>query len=367
VTVSDGDEKSISRPSIGVPHLQQGDVLTLASIPIVAHEGTVSTVATPLGVVIISQTCDLQRPEPECISVAPVVELQGDLAGLAKSGRISRFLVLPGAGQNHFADLGVVASVGKAHAGSLEHIVGLEPEGAEQFRQAVGRRYTRFPFPDAVVPWFSPLSTLAQSKSPKPTSPEGWAFSRVVSLRVEAIDGWSTPPYVLRLLVVVAGEEMPPLSAADELPRPLSQAVQSQIFDSQGNRVGAHRLAELLTSEGTNADDRVHLWQYLGEAWVARCHPSDKDLKKLPPDVADEIRTAVAGGEIDVEVLTERDLAVDRYLRSAALDLDHLSLPLPDMVVPKASRPLFGRRPSGSDQSIVRQSWISRALATFRR
>ena len=58
----------------------------------------------------------------------------------------------------------------------------------------IGRRFSRFAFPDEIVPWFKPLESVIDSKHNKEASAEGRMFQLVDELRVEPSSPFPTPP-----------------------------------------------------------------------------------------------------------------------------------------------------------------------------
>ncbi|WUH97782.1 hypothetical protein OHR68_30335 [Spirillospora sp. NBC_00431] len=296
---------------------RQGDIVSVPAIPLLGGAGNVEDHRTPLGAAVISQTCDLVQPDRVTAQLALVRELDPIRAKEAASGKRPRFVALPEYGANLFADLEVIATVSKDYLATLARKPGV-PESDNtggRFGRAVGRRFSRFPFPDELHPYLKPLQDLLQSKASKTASPLGLALESVTTLRLESTGGWrSSPPFNLVLLIVVAPGVLPDL---DDSLRPLPKKLADWAYKAGS----LYRSPAQIASKLTNAADPVdltHLWQMLGDALADNC---------LSSGLASEHATAVEA--IEAEVIGEDEFTYDRYLRSEELDLDHLSPPTP--------------------------------------
>ena len=329
-STSDSESSDTAAP-LGEAHLQvidsfrQGDVVTMNGLPVLGPDA-VWFHPTPLGAVLLTQTCDAVRPEKLTVALAPIDRLEGDKARDARDGKLLRYIPLTE--PEAFADLSVVATIDKALFADLPRTAGIDQtddDAVRKFGRAVGRRFGRFPFPDEVVPWLRPLEVVMQSKHDK-NSPEGAAMREVVELRVEAIGGWQSPPYALTLSVIVKPGVVPtfPTDEPPPCPEDLARWLRTDTGDlRQKSDAIANRLATERTRSPSSA--AVYwLWLSLAEAWAARCTP---DVGKRSPDDARKILAAVAG--IDADVVDEGGFDLYRYRRSEQLDLDHLSPPIP--------------------------------------
>jgi hypothetical protein len=251
------------------------------------------------------------------------VRLDASTASNARSGRQPRFVSLPGLGDQLFADLNIVAPINKAALKGVpvQHGVTTDSE-ARKLAQAIGRWFSRFPFPDDVVPWLRPLQSLAQSKASSAASPEGQIFGRVAELRVESDNGWYDPPYDLKLTVIVNPGELPTFPEDDVPPSPDSLMARLR---PGGALAAASQVAAMLLV-ATDPVDRYWLWQAIGEAWADRCKP---DLAKVPPGERAAVAAAVMDGGLAAEVVSADEYTLSQYRRSELLDLSHLSPPLP--------------------------------------
>lgn len=267
---------------------------------------------------LISQTCDVVLPDRLTVQLARRVQLSETAATEARAGRRPRYVHLPAVGEGAFADLEIVCTVAKVLLVGLQRVPGVATDDqTRRFSGAVARRYGRFPFPDEVTPWLRPLETIVSSRSGHPASPEGQALKQVAEFRVEATNGWRTPPYDLTLLVIVEPWTLPTFPD-DELPnRPADLTGWLHRGAGARNRSAAEVADRLATA--TRPDDRYWLWTALGDAWAARCTPKSSD----PVSVRQAVSNVVA------EVVPADEFPLTRYRRSEQLDLDHLSPPAP--------------------------------------
>jgi hypothetical protein len=295
---------------------QQGDVLpSISQIVVYGADGPYA-VETPMGVVVLTQTCDVIRDGLQYVHVAPRERLSDSAARQAIRGRRPRYAHLPAFGDNDFADLTRISSVHKSVLTTIDRIPGVAAdEEVSTFGKAVGRHFNRFAYPDEVNEFLHPFADSIQSKAGKLESPEGRLIERVLQLRLESVNGWQQPPYDLRLVIIVLPGTLP-MFADDELPD-LDEELHAWLYESDGVvRRSAHEIAERLEGE-QGAAERYFLWGGLGDAWVARCRAKDLD----------EDSRQAAAPSITAEVVSADEFSLARMLDSEMLDLDHLSRP----------------------------------------
>lgn len=296
---------------------QQGDVLEDFSAFFVLDEvGSIRREPAPLGAVIISQTCDLVRADRDYIQLAKRVRLKPAQASEGRAGKRPRFAHLPALGETDFADLEIVITVSKVSVLGKNKIRGLLSDAdIRRFATSVARKYGRFAFPDEVTPWLTPLQKVLTSKARKDNTPLGALLKQIVELRVEALSGWSSPPFELALIVIVEADVLP-LFEGDELPPRESTLVSWMYHPAGGLRRDPSQIAERIRST-TDKADLYWLWQALGESLVAYC--TDHVTAEARPGVSDLMS----------EVLAADEFPLSRVRRSEILDLDHLSAPAP--------------------------------------
>lgn len=300
---------------------RQGDVLeTLVKVEVLGPDGDGIMVPTPLGVVLVSQTCDVVLPNRAAVQIAPHVRLPASAADDARDGRRPRYAHLPQLGACDFADLEVVTTVAKRNLVGLRRRPGVESdEEIRRFAGAVARKFGRFAFPDEVSWWLRPLEEVVASKARKAASPERVALEHVVELRVEASGGWGTAPYDLTLCVIVEPGTLPTFPG-DELPD-LPSSLDEWLHNPVGElRRASGEIADRL-AKATDSADRYWLWMALGEAWGNRCRP--------PANAPSAVHEAVLG--VTAEVVPADEFPLTRVRRSEILDLDHISGPTPEL------------------------------------
>jgi hypothetical protein len=300
---------------------RQGDVLEdLAAVVAVGPRGETVEVPAPLGVVVVSQTCDVVLPNRLSVQLARRVRLGDREASEARDGKRPRYAYLPQIGETDFADLDVIMTVAKRHISGLRRRPGvLTDEEVRRFARALARKYGRFPFPDNVTPWLRPLEEVVSSRVRRPNSPEGRVLDDVVELRVESARGWDSALLELTLCVIVKPGVLPTFPN-DEMPD-LQADLHSWLYGRTGERgKGSAEIANRLLSS-TDPAERYWLWMALGEAWAIRCRP--------PANSSPTVLAAVS--DIAAEVISADEFPLTRVRRTEILDLDHLSSPIPDL------------------------------------
>lgn len=163
--------------------------------------------------VIVSQTCDVVR-DPAVnpfIDVSPVVRLDAQSAGEARRGRRPRYAVLPGVGQDAFADLWQTMSIEKAILLGKAQVRGLVTlDDQRKFARSLARVRARFAFPDAFTPSIAPLRDYFQKIASK-QSPEAEMESLISSVRAEPVDGttWDSERVKVKLFFIVEDRGLP--------------------------------------------------------------------------------------------------------------------------------------------------------------
>lgn len=277
---------------------RQGDFLPgVACLYSVDIAGQPAQLDTPLGVVLLSQCCDLVRAGNGEPVAAAVVELTGSDASEATSGRRPRYAHLPWLAPELFVDF--------ARTGAIDHLVAASssrtPVPTTQDRallaSRIARRFSRFAYPDEVQPFLQRLRAKIREKASSELSPLGQCLRRVVTIRIENEAGWdSSMPWGLSVIFVVNEGELP-----------------TPGLDEGGRATGAptiNGVAAEIAKRGPGVAGLGSLWEALAQLLVA-----------------DAMR---AGGSQVVsgatgEVLEESEFSFYRYRRSADIDVDDLS------------------------------------------
>ena len=120
---------------------RQADVLTdLNSVSVLGPAGSQVPVPAPLGVVLISQTCDVVLAGRPGVQVARRIRLPLDEARDARDGKRPRYAHLPQLGDRDFADLDVIGTAAKAQVAASARTRGVESDAEiRRFAGAVAR------------------------------------------------------------------------------------------------------------------------------------------------------------------------------------------------------------------------------------
>ncbi|WP_201027039.1 hypothetical protein [Rhodococcus ruber] len=303
-------------------NLRQGDVFELGSLPIVGPQGTMDEPA-PLGVVVISQTCDVVQANRPNVLVAKVVHLDEEAARQAREGLRPRYVHVPALGDDRFADLEVTATLSKRLIPELRLLDHGVPESDQsagrKFSTMVGRRFTRFPIPDDIVPWLTELQKFVRSKHKESDRALGRALNTATQIRIEA-DNWFAPNASLQLHVIVPRGAVPPFDEISDF-----QTSPDLRYWLDG-KPSAGEIAERLFPNGADADelppeDRHALWVEFADALARRCRLRGRDAKD--PRYGNAVKSVTG------QLWAEDEFTLFHINRSEELDLDHLSPPAP--------------------------------------
>jgi hypothetical protein len=302
---------------------RQGDVLPkLSSLAMlrVQDDGQSRWVeeSAPNGAVIISQTCDVVRPHRErpTVQASKLTQLAGVTEREAAEGRRPRFVAVPNEGTGWFADLEVIGTIDKLALVRLSRREGvIDDEQVRTFAGAVGRRFSRFPFPDEVAQQISVLERDVRSKYGKELSPLGRILRQVMELRLEADPTWEDPDAAIRLVVICNPGVLGTFEQPPQVPTDLAKwlGLDAAAVATRSPTEIAGRL--LVASPGSV--EAWHLWDQLGHVWARSCSQVNPTEGTGRPH------------QFDAEVLSADEFTLDRVRRSEILDVDYLSPPTP--------------------------------------
>lgn len=301
-------------------------MLDFYSLPIVGADA-LGEVAYPYGVAIITQTCDLVQPSKPYAVVAPVVQLAPNKSGMAKSGRMPQYVHLSGFCQdNYFVDLAHCSTVTKSALVERERLSsGVDPNDSvavSKFAAQIGRKFSRFPFPDEVQPWFRPLQEKITKGHGKESS-LGRLLRETVDLRIQSND-WNSTGMHLTIHVIVPSSLVPALEdfePGDASPELMNELRQNGELVEDAAKIADRLMAtDARQSPAYSAPDRHMLWSAFAESLAELCQPKGPELRP-------EISEAVAS--VTGQLSTDDEFSLFLYLRTESLDLEHLSPPAP--------------------------------------
>lgn len=255
------------------------------------------------GLVVLTQTCDVRRgcAERPYVELAPLVRNREDLAKAAWAFERPRYAAVPGIGPDAVADLDRTMTVEKGFLAGLERRPGwTTDEQIQRFATAVGRRYSRFAFPDELAKSIGKLTEKIKSKHGNINSPEGVLLDQVRQIRVSADPSWSAPEISVELAFIVAPGVLP--SVGDDATPPEDHLT----WLNAKARSSADIAARMQTVTDPTATG--WLWNRIADAWASQCTP-------VAPIT-----------EVTIEVIGADEYTIDRYWSSQQLDLDHLSI-----------------------------------------
>lgn len=145
------------------------------------------------GFVLLTQSCDVVRSykDRRYLSVAPLVEVaEGALLEIQKGYR-PQYAAVPGVADKRLvADLDWVMTIDKQAVAGWIRVQGCRSdEERRAFSRAVGRKHTRFAFPDDFNEFAKRLQTRIREKHGR-QSPEGVALRGLYEIRVRAAPSW---------------------------------------------------------------------------------------------------------------------------------------------------------------------------------
>lgn len=254
-------------------------------------------------VVLLTQTCDLQRTTPEehrCL-VAPVVHMSEQFAHEALRGRRPGFAALPWIGLTAVADLSRVTTVERSVlVGPASRGAPRNPEERLHFAETIGRYLTRPALPDAINDVLSPFVRRIADKHDK-QSAEGRCVHKVAELRIEATPDLDDEAPALNVLMLLDEDELPAL--------PEGAIVSQERIDGLV-AAGPGAAAEAVLREGDPVLKR-EAWMALAECWIK--------------SAADRVADNDGVGSVEITVLNGEEFSYARSRSAPPLDLRYLS------------------------------------------
>lgn len=254
-------------------------------------------------VVVLTQTCDLQVTTPtECFClVAPVMQVEPELAYQALRGRRPSLVALPWVDDQSVADLSRITTVERS---VLLGVIGSSrPRDSRErlhFAETVSRYLTRPALRDDINELLSPFVKRIAEKHDR-DSPEGRCAHRVSELRLEATPDFDHPTPALNVLMVLEEEHLPTLLDGQSVEHERIDALRSQGLHGSAVAVEAAR-GPIAIREA---------WIALAECW-------------LQPAV--DRALAVPGvGSLEITVMNGTEFSYARSRHAPRLDVRYLS------------------------------------------
>ena len=279
--------------------------IELSKTSAVANVSTARIGTKVEGLVVLTQTCDIQRSSLKrpYIELCPLIRIEVGDAKSAAAGDLPRYAALPSLGEDAVADLDRIMTVEKGWLSFAARTQGWVSDAEiRNFQAAVARRYQRFAFPDDFTIAASKLRDKIISRHGKPSSAEGQLFSLVKHIRVKAEPHWSSSEIEVTISFILEADTL------GEIPEEL---VDSQPYSDTLKWLAAKQrtsteIAERILSEPSSPAKDI-LWTRLTEAWARSCKP-----RGCVSSIFGEVRDA-------------SEYPISEYWESSPLDLDYLS------------------------------------------
>lgn len=163
-------------------------------------EGPVVLIGEEIGLVVLSQTCDIVRSciDRPYVEVARLVEVDEHHAQEIERGYRPRYAIVPALRNERIvADLDRVMTVEKSIVADWSRQTGCaDDRSARAFAEALKRKRGRFAFPDDFVEASQTLQKRLKDKHDK-ASEEGQALRALREIRVTAAPSWNADPVQL--------------------------------------------------------------------------------------------------------------------------------------------------------------------------
>jgi hypothetical protein len=293
---------------------RQGDVFDYRYGLVAGTAGKPKSLDHVGGVAVLTQTCDVIRTDRPYLQVAPLVTLERGESDQAALRRRPRYVRVPQMDGVVFVDLDHITTVPKRVLASHDRSPSLsDDDSVRNFATDVGRKFSRFAFPDEVDASLKSLQEELRSKAHRVQSPFGQILGRVSEVRVFS-DSWLGPTYEVVLVFVLQPGSLPDLDDLGLRPPPTLSAY----FSATGAvEADLTRISEALLRDNWSPEEAHWLWQAVGMAAAEKVRKAAGNLGL----------TSVVSVTHDVVSADEFSLAQVR--KSETLDLYHLSPPRP--------------------------------------
>ncbi|WP_420346974.1 hypothetical protein [Pelagibius sp.] len=191
-----------------------------SDLPYAAIETTHVNEREVIGLVLISQTCDIvispdSDPDRSYVTVSPLVRLAPSALSEMQRGASAKFARI----EHHTeelvaADLGCTMCVSKRLLLGWNRHPGFNEEQSRiRFGKAVERKFGRFAFPDDFAKAFQKFHKHVRSKHSNPNSPMADIYRSIREIRVRAAPRWDAPHKTLAVFIVLEDQSRMLVSA----------------------------------------------------------------------------------------------------------------------------------------------------------
>ena len=210
-----------------------------------------------VGLVVISQTCDIVRRtgERHYLSVCPLIEKdENELPHILK-GRRPYLADVENAGKLVFADLSRVMSVHKDVVKTWKRNTGFNSEATRlHFAAALERKFGQFAFPDEFDSAMKGFSGVVWKRHDKPGSKLGEVYRSLAQIRFRAEPNWEADERTITVIAVMKEKD------ARDVDRDYIGRMLDTEFDKielpEGYKWAEQRLI-LETAKGLSAEDII--------------------------------------------------------------------------------------------------------------
>ncbi|MDD9744762.1 MULTISPECIES: hypothetical protein [Marinovum] len=159
-----------------------------------------------LGLVVISQTCDIVRRTGgrHYVAVCPLIKLEPQEIKEVHKGRKPYLSVVENVEDGVFADLRRPFSVDKDLLRGWARLDGFSSEASRaRFSSALERKFGQFAFPDEFDSAFKNFKDRVWSRHDKTDSPPGKVYRSIHQIRFRVLPNWESPEKTLAVIAIL--------------------------------------------------------------------------------------------------------------------------------------------------------------------
>ncbi len=159
-----------------------------------------------VGLVVISQTCDIVRRTGgrSFVAVCPLIKVPAEELSAIRKGRRPYFTDVENVGEDVFADLRRIMSVHKDLLQTWERRVGFQNDTTRhRFAAALERKFGQFAFPDDFDQAIKKFRDRVWSRHTKPDSEIGKVYRSLAQIRFSAEPDWTAEKRKIRVVAIM--------------------------------------------------------------------------------------------------------------------------------------------------------------------